>query len=189
MPAPYIIARDGDTLAYAPDSRPRPPRQTVTLAEQENPDRILHQILARRGQRYTRERRKVLNVVLTAHGHLDGNSLYDLLHERGVRVSKATVYRTLRLLQEAGIIREVFHGAHGASSYEYVHAGAHHEHMICLSCGGIIEFGSKQLEDIQEAACHEHHFTPVRHQLQVFGYCQTCQRKGGTQISGFPRRA
>jgi len=180
MPAHYLTAGDGDALAYAPDSRPRPPRQTVALAEQENPDRILQHILARRGQRYTRERRKVLNVVLNAHGHLDANSLYDLLHEHGVPVSRATVYRTLRLLQEAGIIREVFHNAHGASSYEHVRAGVHHEHMICLSCDCIIEFGSKQLEDIQETACHQHHFTPVRHQLQVFGYCQTCQRKGGS---------
>jgi Fur family ferric uptake transcriptional regulator len=164
--------------ATAANSATSDPRLQVALGERESPDQILQRILDLRGQKYTAERREILNVVLTTHEHFDANSLYELLHKRGVRVSKATVYRTLGLLREAGIIREVFHGEHGAH-YEHVYGHGHHEHMLCVSCGRIIEFGSKHLEEIQEAACREHRFVALRHRLEIFGYCEVCQKGRG----------
>jgi Fur family ferric uptake transcriptional regulator len=91
----------------------------------------------------------------------------------GAKASKATVYRSLVLLCDVGILREVFHGPHGAY-FEHVYGHEHHEHMICLKCGKVLEFISRKLEELQDDACRAMDFQPVRHHLQVFGYCSEC---------------
>lgn len=141
--------------------------------ERETPDAILRRALRQRRLNYTAERQEILREALATHDHFDAHSFYQLLRRRGARISRATVFRTLHLLQDIGILREVFRGPHG-TRYEHVYGHAHHEHMICLACGKVIEFDSVPLEKVQEDACRNHQFVPVRHHLQVFGYCAGC---------------
>lgn len=150
------------------------PEQVVATGERESPERVFRRVLVRRGLHYTRERIEVLREALRTHDHFDASELYQRLQRRRARVSKATVYRTVALLSESRILREVFHSPQGAR-YEHVYGHEHHEHMICLACGKVIEFSSPGLERIQEKACRESKFEPVRHHLEILGYCQRCR--------------
>lgn len=160
-PAAASAVRGGDEL------------QQVAPGETHSPEGILRRRLARRGLKFTNERRDILRTVMSTHQHFDAEWLCSKLKETTARASKATVYRTLALLCECHLIREVFHGQTGAR-YEHTYGHEHHEHMICLTCDTVIEFISRRLEELQEQACRAHGFHAVRHHLQVFGYCATC---------------
>lgn len=145
----------------------------VAPSETESPETILRRQLARHGEKYTSQRKAILISVMNTHDHFDADWLHNDVNRRGVKVAKATVYRTLNLFCECGLAREVFHGPHGAS-YEHVYGHQHHEHMICLDCGKTIEFTSRRLERLQVEACRSFGFHAVSHHLQVFGYCSEC---------------
>lgn len=161
-PAAPRSARKADDLLHV-----------VAPGETESPIQILKRQLARRGDKLTTSRIEILRTVLGTHEHFHADWLYDHIKKSGAKASKATVYRTLRVLCDCGLVREVFRGDHGAY-YEHVYGHEHHEHMICLDCGKVIEFISRRLERLQDEACRAHGFHAVRHHLQVFGYCADC---------------
>ena len=162
---------------YAGPVKPVVPEQDVlrfiSPGETEAPEAILKRQLARRGLKFTNERREILKAVLSTHEHFDADWLFHHLSQHAAKASKATVYRSLALLSACGLIREVFQGPHGAY-FEHTYGHEHHEHMLCLTCGKVIEFISRHLEQLQAAACRAHGFHAVRHHLQVFGYCADC---------------
>jgi len=90
--------------------------------------------------------------------------------------SRSTVYRTVRLLQEFGAIREVIKLGN-RTIYEFVAGKPHHEHLICVECGKIIEFYKEEIEELQDRVCEEYDFTPLNHRLEVFGLCSECKGK------------
>lgn len=142
----------------------------------ESPGAVFKRSLEARGLKFTSERRAILRAVLSAHVHFDADWLYVEMRRAGAKASKATIYRSLVLLCEMGILREVFRGPRGAY-YEHVYGHEHHEHMICVRCGKIIEFTSKHLERLQDEACKRMNFHAQRHHLQVFGHCSDCRAK------------
>lgn len=163
--------------ARLPDDEVQPQLElAIAPGERETPVVIFKRALASRALRYTRERAEILREVLGTHEHFDANALYDLLARRKAHVSRATVYRTLTLLRECRILREVFHTPEGAR-YEHVYGHTHHEHMICMVCQKVFEFSSPELERIQEKACRENSFEPVRHHLEILGYCRDCRSR------------
>ena len=180
-PQPDIASAPAHTDGYAGPVKPVTPESDVLRhiapGEAEPPEEILKHVLANRGLKYTQERREILQAVLSTHQHFDADWLYVHLQQAGSRVSKATVYRTLALLCECGLAREVFQGPHGAY-YEHIYGHEHHEHMICVQCGKVTEFISHRLETLQEEACRAHGFHAVRHHLQIFGYCKDCHPCG-----------
>ena len=119
-------------------------------------------------------RKLVLQEILLYPGHLEAEDLWHILRNKKKRVSRATVYRTLGLLINSGIIRKVDFG-HGHSHYERVLAGNYHEHMICLKCGKVIEFSDKSIEHFLRKLCEKDRFTSSTHCLQIFGYCKNCR--------------
>ena len=122
----------------------------------------------------TPERRRILDAVFSLHRHFDFDELYDLLKARDARVSRATIYRTLPLLIESRLIREVSGGTRGVR-YEHVYGHAHHDHMLCLACGRFIEFSDERVEKAQQQVCRRFSFTPVDHTLAIRGYCKACE--------------
>ena len=122
----------------------------------------------------TRERRVVLEEIFLHRGHLDAEDLLHTLRQKKRRASRATVYRTLELLVDSGIVRKVDLG-HGHSHYEHVLGHAHHEHMICLKCGKVIEFSDRKIEGSLKKMCQKGGFEHTFHHFQVFGYCKDCR--------------
>ena len=96
----------------------------------------------------------------------------------GTRISKATVYNTLDLLQECGLVSK-YRFAENSSRYEKAFGRPHHHHLVCLQCGDIIEFVNDRLNRIQEDVCSEKNFVPQSSSLQIFGTCAKCRKSRG----------
>jgi Fur family ferric uptake transcriptional regulator len=128
-------------------------------------------------QRSTPERFAILDAVLESQGHFDVEGLYYRLITKGIKVSKATVYNTLELLQECGLVSK-YRFAENTSRYEKAFGRPHHHHLICLECGDIIEFVNEKLERIQDDVCTEKNFKAQSSTLQIFGSCSKCKKKG-----------
>jgi len=132
--------------------------------------------IQKQGLKRTAQRDLILDIFLRTEGHLSGEDLYRLVHEEDPSVGQTTVYRTLRLLTDAGLSREVRFGDSRAH-YEHNYKHPHHDHMICSDCGKIIEFYSPELEAIQDAMAVKYKFQLTEHLLRMIGICSDCRRK------------
>jgi len=126
-------------------------------------------------KRATQERYAILDAVLDSQGHFDAEGLYYRLISNGVSVSKATVYNTLELLQECGLVSK-YRFTENSSRYEKAFGRPHHHHLICLDCGDIIEFVNDRLDRLQDEVCSERNFHPQSSALQIFGTCAKCRK-------------
>lgn len=137
-------------------------------------DTIFKRLLKRKGLKFTKERKAILKEVFSLHGHFDPEELLMRLRKRGSRVSKASIYRTIPLLLESRLIEKVIKVDKHAH-YEHTYGHSHHDHMICITCGNVIEFHSQALEDLQERLCKGEDFMGISHTLEIRGYCKKCR--------------
>lgn len=137
---------------------------------------IFREFLKNRGQRFTKERSVILQKTLSFNGHFDPETLYLKIKDTGMKASRASVYRTLNLLCDCGLIGRVMKSDHGVI-YERTFGHGHHDHMLCTHCGKVIEFYSEELERLQEALCEKREFSGASHTLEIRGYCKACQKK------------
>lgn len=142
------------------------------------------------GLKRTAQRDLILDVFLRTEDHLSSEDLYRLVRKEDSNIGQTTVYRTLKLLTDAGLAREVRFGD-GRTHYEHNYKHGHHDHMICTECGKIIEFFSAELEAIQDQMAAKFDFVPTQHSLRIFGLCAKCGRAAHTQAksvgAGQPR--
>jgi len=131
--------------------------------------------LAGKGLRYTSERRAVVDAVFEKHRHFEADDLLLWARAKESRVSRATIYRTLELLVNSGLVRQMTFGDKTAQHYEQVLGIPHHDHLICLACGRVQEVFSADLEREQDALCERHGFEVHHHNLEVFGLCRRCR--------------
>jgi Fur family transcriptional regulator, ferric uptake regulator len=122
----------------------------------------------------TEERRALVAAVFKQSHHFDADQLHMGLKQKGQDISRATVYRTLDLLVQAGLVRKSSFGDQHAH-YEAVRHDEHHDHLICLNCNTIIEFFRPDLEKLQDSICDDYRFKPLHHSHQIFGLCEKCQ--------------
>jgi Fur family ferric uptake transcriptional regulator len=128
-----------------------------------------------KGLKRTSQRDLILDVFLRTEEHLSSEDLYRLVQKEDPTIGQTTVYRTLKLLSEAGLAREVRFGD-GRTKYEHQYKHQHHDHMICSQCGKVIEFFSAELEAIQDAMAAKHKFEVTQHLLRIIGLCAECRR-------------
>jgi Fur family ferric uptake transcriptional regulator len=100
--------------------------------------------------------------------------LYEKLRRKGKRLSRATIYRNLPLLRGSGLIKDVL-ARQKQSSYEHIFGHDHHDHLLCIKCGRLIEFSEEKIERLQETICKRYGFTSVEHTLAIKGYCKRCK--------------
>jgi Fur family ferric uptake transcriptional regulator len=143
------------------------------------------QFLAQQGLKLTSERISLLREIFSTHYHFEADELLFKMKEKSVKISRATVYRTLELLVKSGLVRRV-HLGEEHYHYEHVSGNSHHDHLICTICGGVIEFHDEELEKRQLEICERKKFTPTFHNLQILGVCDSCRRKG--QLPDSPDR-
>ena len=136
---------------------------------------VFHGLVQSKGLMHTHQREDILNHLLAADRHLTQDEIYVALKPRGI--GKVTVFRTLKLLDEAGLTEKVY-GSDGTIRYEIKLDRPHHDHLVCVSCGGIQEVQWPEIERFQEKACREKGFSPLYHRHEVFGRCQSCSSKG-----------
>ncbi|HQZ98173.1 MAG TPA: Fur family transcriptional regulator [Pyrinomonadaceae bacterium] len=127
------------------------------------------------GLRRTSQRDLILEIFLSTEDHLTSENLHKLVHKKDPSVGLTTVYRTLKLLTEAGLAREVGFGD-GKTYYEHHYNHEHHDHMICTECGKVIEFFSPEIEEMQDQMASNFGFKPTHHSLRMWGICSECQQ-------------
>jgi Fur family ferric uptake transcriptional regulator len=126
-----------------------------------------------RGHRVTAERIKLLEEIYTHHRHLDAEAVLESMKKKGLKISRATVYRNLDLLVECGLVRKQRLGAN-RFLYEHVHPGQWHDHLVCRSCGRVVEFVSAGIAAMQAEICRAHGFDPQQYSLQILSLCVEC---------------
>lgn len=146
----------------------------------EQEQRIVEVHLRKNGFRWTNQRSLIVRMALATHDHFTADQLLERCQRADPRVSRATVYRTLTVLEEAGFVEGLDTGD-GGRRFEHVLGHEHHDHMVCQACGRIIEFRDDELERRQEAAARRLGFRIARHSLRLYGTCRDCQkgRRGG----------
>ena len=137
---------------------------------------VFQKHIQRAGLKRTAQRDLILDVFLRTEEHLTSEDLYRLVQREDPNIGQTTVYRTLKLLTEAGLAREVRFGD-GRSRYEHNYKHQHHDHMICTECGLTIEFYSPEIEALQDAIAAKHRFQPTYHSLRINGICSDCRRR------------
>jgi Fur family ferric uptake transcriptional regulator len=138
-------------------------------------NKIFQNFLGKKGLKFTKERIAVLKEVFSSHNHFEPENLYLRIKGSGSKASRASVYRTLNLLVESGLVEKVTRTEKG-NVYEHTFGHAHHDHMICGECGSITEFYSEKLENLQKEICLTNDFDGKSHTLEIRGYCTKCKK-------------
>lgn len=129
------------------------------------------EFLATKGQRLTHERQRIVEEVFSDHEHFDA----DQLTQRLTAVSRATVYRTLNLMVDGGLLRKVAR-PNDREVFEHDYGYPEHDHLICGQCGNLIEFPSEEVSRIVEQVGSQQGFRVEGHRLEVYGTCSDCLR-------------
>jgi Fur family ferric uptake transcriptional regulator len=137
---------------------------------------IFREHIRKAGLRSTGQRDLILETFLKTEDHLTSEDLYLRVNKIDPSIGLTTVYRTLKLLTEAGLAREVRFGDN-KTYYEHHYDHEHHDHMICTECGRVIEFFSAEIEDLQDQMASNFGFKPTHHSLRMWGVCSDCQRR------------
>lgn len=131
--------------------------------------------LARNGLKRSEQREVILDTFLRSERHLSVDDLLALVQKKRPEIGHTTVYRTLKLLQAAGLARELV--LDGQSRYEHDWKREHHDHFICRTCGAIFEFHSPEIERIQDEIASGLGFSIDGHRHQIYGLCQRCRSR------------
>ena len=140
-----------------------------------SPIEKFREFLATQRKRLTQERSIIVDEVFSSHEHFDADQLVERLTSRkdSRRVSRATVYRTLKELNKAGLLRKVAR-SNGKDVFEHDYGYPQHDHLICSKCGTLIEFHNEAISDLLEKIVTEHGFRKNGHRLEVYGLCESC---------------
>ena len=151
-----------------------PSEQLSPLAVSDAPVEKFREFLEIRGEKLTDRRRSLVEHVFNAHKHFDADELVRDLHDAGQKVSRATVYRTLRLLVEAGLLREL--RLTNRSAFEHDYGYPAHDHLHCTNCNRVVEFRNDEILHLRDAISRAHGFRPSGHRFLIEGVCGDCRR-------------
>lgn len=135
--------------------------------------------ISQEGLKATKQREEILNIFLNSSGHKSLAQIYAQVAKTNPKIGYTTVYRTLKLLTRLGLATQRKF-ADGETRYEPASEGSHHDHLICLDCGKIIEFEDQTLETLQNRIAQRHRFKISHHRMELYGRCEECHRKKKT---------
>jgi len=131
----------------------------------------LRDFLTAQGLKYSEQRWKIAELILATGGHLDAQDIVEHVKQKYPEIGAATVYRNIKVLCDAKILKESLNDPHGRVVYE-LYDDDHHDHLVCLDCGGIFEFHSDKIEALQNNIVLGMRFTQVRHRHVVYARCE-----------------
>ena len=128
------------------------------------------------GLNATKQREEILNIFLNSQGHKNLSQIYAQVIKANPKIGYTTVYRTLKLLTRSGLaVQRKF--ADGETRYEPTSGKGHHDHLICLECGKIIEFENEDLETLQNGIAQRYRFKISHHRMELYGQCADCSQE------------
>ena len=135
---------------------------------------ILETALKKRGLRLTTQRFAIAKTFFQTEGHLNADDLCTAVRIEHPAIGQATVYRTLKLLEELGLASS---SNFGSSSARFeANDGHHHDHLVCTECDKIVEFLNEEIENLQDRIAEEHGFVLTSHRMELFGLCKNCRK-------------
>ena len=141
---------------------------------------LFRRYLRQQGLPVTLQREVVADVVFNSREHLSVEEIEARLKERGERIGKATIYRTMEILVRSGLVEDHDFGD-GFKRYEHLFGHQPvHEHLVCTHCRGVVEFERPEIRRIQDEVAAAHGFQATRHRLEIYGLCADCQQQGVT---------
>jgi Fur family transcriptional regulator, ferric uptake regulator len=146
------------------------------MGEEKEERRVLQGYLRGRGQKMTGPRETVLDAFLELERHVTAEELFAAARRLDPSIGQATVFRTIKLLAEAGLAREACPDE-GARRYEHAYRHEHHDHLTCVECGDVVEFVDEAIERAQEAIYGRYGYRPSGHRIELQGYCPSCEAK------------
>lgn len=139
-------------------------------------ERVLKEYLQQKDLKYTDQRRVILDSFLKTETHFTVDDLYARVKAVNQSIGYTTVYRTLKLFTECGLATEMKF-EDGITRYEHCFGHEHHDHLICVKCGRLIEVVEPEIEELQEKLARKHHFDIEHHRMELYGICQKCKIK------------
>jgi Fur family ferric uptake transcriptional regulator len=133
----------------------------------------LQKALESRGYRLTTARRVILDTLVESGGHLTADEVAERARQRATGLGRMTVYRTLDLLCDLGLLRPVYQGT-GAAHYILMQDG-HHHHLVCTTCSRVIEFGECGFDEMHRRVAERFGFRVDGHLLELYGVCEACR--------------
>ncbi len=137
----------------------------------------------RRGVRWTTQRTAIVETLMRSGEHITVDELHRRVRALDATVSPATVYRTVNMLVEIGMVQKR-HFAAGSASFEWSLNKDHHDHLVCVHCGAIEEFQHDLIESLQEQVATEYGFLLTTHRMELYGICKACRANGVTAQPG-----
>jgi Fur family ferric uptake transcriptional regulator len=134
-----------------------------------------------RGLRWTGERAAIVRAIASEQGHFSADELIRSLKRGGLSASRATLYRAIPLLVEAGILQPALRSGE-ERRYEVAWGHAHHDHLVCKQCGRVVEFRFEAFEMLQRDVAEKYGFELLGHFHELIGICRECRE-------GAPRKA
>lgn len=144
------------------------------VAVTSSPEEKFREFLEIRGEKLTEPRRILVRHIFDSHKHFDADELAAELRQGGRRVSRATVYRTLRLLVEAGLLREL--RLTNRTAYEHDYGYPSHDHLHCTECNAVVEFDNEEIRQLRETIGRAHGYRATSHRFIITGTCPACSR-------------
>ena len=124
--------------------------------------------------RITGERKKIASEIFRINDHFDVDTLAAKLRRKNI--SRATVYRTVAVMEKGGLLRKPLH-QHGRALYEHVYRWEPHGHLVCAECGTVQSFHEGVIKDLQTRICPKFDFVPLSFHISIRGWCKTCTHK------------
>ena len=134
---------------------------------------IFKDFLQQQQLRWTPQRKLILKVFLQQKGHISIDDLHKHIQNEDGTIGIATLYRTMKLLTEAGLAE--MHNFNEKTTYEHLYQVRHHDHLICKICGKTVEFEHPLIEKYQLEICQQHGFMLKSHRMELFGICNECK--------------
>lgn len=152
-----------------------------SVAVSQSPEDKFREYLASRSrpQRFTEQQRDMVKYIFSKHNHFDADQLIDEMKDEGLQVSRATIYRTLGKLVDAGLLRRLEIGSR--TYYEHDYGYPQHDHLFCEMCRKMIEFQHPAMETIQRDMSQQHQFQIQGHSFVIRGICGECNRARSTK--------
>lgn len=140
-------------------------------------EKVFENFLSSKNLKNSEQRKEILDLFLSVDKHLTADELYRIVKSKYPTIGYATIYRTLKLLCECGLCRELKF-EDGPTRYEHLYAHYHHDHLICTKCGRFVEIVDLEIEHLQEKLFKTHGFYPKKHRMELYGICKKCKKKG-----------
>ncbi|MDL2316706.1 transcriptional repressor [Desulfovibrio sp. OttesenSCG-928-A18] len=149
----------------------------------QNPVDAFSEYIASNGLKNTPQRRLIVEIFFESGKHLSTEELYNVVRAADKHIGQATVYRTLKLLCDAGLAKEL-HFGEATARYEPIEDDSHHDHLICNVCGKNVEVMDEEIERRQEELAASYGFSLVSHRMILFGVCANCRSGGQDKARG-----